>query len=362
MNPERQVGNDWYRRTLDSLIEGFQIIGYDWTYLYVNPAAAEHGRRRPEELHGRKMWEVYPDIRQTPTFGVLARCMAERTTATLVSPFTFPDGSTHWFEIRVNPVPEGISVHSLDIDERKQAEAARDQMERRLHEQAGLASIGEMAAALVHEVKNPLAAVRGAIQVIGGRVSAGDARIVAEVLARIDALNAHMQDLLLFARPPQLRTGAVEVGSMLNEVVTLLRHDPAVKDVTIDLSGAAPPILADLSLLSGTFLNLLLNAAQATGGRGAIDISIAQRNGFCVIEIADDGPGIPPPVREKLFRPFFSTKPGGTGLGLANARRVIEEHGGTIAIECPDRGGTRVTVRLPAAPGVRTASAPPVIR
>ena len=350
MNSEHRAGDDCYRRTLDSLIEGFQIIGYDWTYLYVNPAAARHGRRRPEELLGRTLWDVYPDIRQTPTFDVLSRCMTERTTATLENPFTFPDGSTRWFEIRINPVPEGICVHSLDIDDRKRAEAAREQMERQLRDQAGLASIGEMAAVLVHEVKNPLAAVRGAIQVIGGRVSAGDARIVAEVIARIDALNDHMSELLLFARQPQLRTGPVEVGSMLKEVVTLLRHDPAVRDVRIDVAGTASPIVADLSLLSGTFLNLLLNAAQATGGCGVIEVSVAQQDGFCVIEIADDGPGIPPHVREKVFRPFFSTKPGGTGLGLANARRVVEEHGGSIGIDCPDRGGTRVIVRLPAAP------------
>lgn len=351
MEPEHPVGDDRYRRTLDSLLEGFQIVGFDWTYLYVNPAAATHGQRRPEELCGRRMWDVYPDIRQTPVFEVLDRCMTERTSAALENLFTFPDGSTRWFEIRINPVPEGISVHSLDIDERKRAEREREQMERRLHEQAGVAAIGKMAAALVHEVKNPLAAVRGAIQVIGSRVAPADARILTEVLARIDGLNDLMRDLLVFARPPQLRQDSVEIVSMLTDVVTLLRHDPAVKDVTIDLDGAAPPIFADVSLLNGTFLNLLLNAAQATGGKGVIAVRIAHADGFCTIEIADDGPGIPESVRDKLFKPFFSTKPGGTGLGLANARRIVEEHGGTIDIECPDSGGTRVIVRLPAAPG-----------
>jgi PAS domain S-box-containing protein len=350
MTAERQVGDDRYRRTLDSLIEGFQIIGFDWTYLYVNPAAARHGQRRPDELIGRRMWDVYPEIRHSATFAVLSRCMTDRTTATLENQFTFPERTTRWFEIRVNPVPEGICVHSIDIEDRKRAEAERERMERQLRDQAGLASIGEMAAVLVHEVKNPLAAVRGAIQVIGGRVSAGDARIVAEVIARIDALNDHMSELLLFARPPQLRTGPVEVGALLQQVVALAQHDPSFREMQIEVAGAAPPILADTALLNGTFLNLLLNAAQATQGRGTIGVGVAHQDGFCVVEIVDDGPGIPPPVREKVFRPFFSTKPGGTGLGLANARRVVEEHGGSIAIECPESGGTRVIVRLPAAP------------
>ena len=355
MTPEREAADGWYRRTLDSLIEGFQVIGFDWTYLYVNPAAARHGQRRPDELCGRKIWEIYPDIRGTSTFAVLSRCMSDRTTATLENQFTFPDGSTRWFEIRVNPVPEGICVHSIDIEDRRRAEAERERMERQLRDQAGLASIGEMAAVLVHEVKNPLAAVRGAIQIIGRRVAHADAPIVGEVLSRIDALNEHMSELLLFARPPQLRTAPVEIGALLRQVVGLVQHDPVFSEVKIDVIGSAPPILADRALLNGTFLNLLLNAAQATEGRGTISVSVAHQDGFCVVGIADDGPGIPAHVREKVFRPFFSTKTGGTGLGLANARRVIEEHGGSIAIECPETGGTRVIVRLPAAPGAALA-------
>ncbi len=341
--------HDRYRRTLDSLIEGFQIIAPDWTYLYVNPAAAAHANRRPEDLCGRKMWDVFPGIDETPIFAQLARCMAERTNAAIENLFTFPDGTSRWFELRISPVPEGICVRSLDIQDQKESKAARAHMERRLQEQAALVSIGEMAAVLVHEVKNPLAAVRGALQVISGRVAATDARIMTEAIARIDGLNELMKDLLLFARPPQPRARPVDVHSMITGVVTLLRHDPAAKDVTIELSGSTPPVLADVDLLTGVLLNLLLNAVQAMHGKGAIAIRIAPGDGVGTIEIEDTGPGIAPDVREKLFRPFFSTKPGGTGLGLATARRIIDEHGGTIAIDCPARGGARVVVRLPAA-------------
>ena len=128
--------NDRYRRTLDSLIEGFQIIGHDWTYLYVNPAAAGHASLRPEDLVGRKVPEVFPGIETTPTYEVLSRCMADRENAAVENLFTFPDGTSRWFEIRVSPVPEGICVRSLDIQEHKETEAAREQMARRLHEQA----------------------------------------------------------------------------------------------------------------------------------------------------------------------------------------------------------------------------------
>lgn len=355
MNPQHTAANrpddpDRLRRTLDSLLEGFQIIDHDWTYVYVNPAAAAHGQRRREELYGRKVWEVYPGIQQTPVFALLARCMTERTSASTETLFTFPDGSARWFEIRVDPVPEGICVHSVDIHDWKEAEADRLRMEHRMREQAALATIGEMAAVLAHEVKNPLAAVRGAIQVIGGRVAASDMRIVAEVLARVDRLNDLMKDLLLFARPPQLRLAPVDVGTLLQGVVALIRHDPAVAGVTIDLAASTWPIVGDADLLNGVFMNLLLNAAQALQGRGTIRVRVAPQDGFCEVVIEDDGPGIPPAIREKLFKPFFTTKPRGTGLGLPTARRIVQEHGGTIDIQCPAAGGTRVTVRLPAAP------------
>jgi len=116
------VDRDPVRVSLDYLREGFQIIGFDWTYVYVNPAAARHGRRGPEELIGRPMSEMYPGIERTPIFEVMRKCMAERTTHVLENEFTFPDGSRRWFELRIQPVPTGICVYSSDIDDRKRRE------------------------------------------------------------------------------------------------------------------------------------------------------------------------------------------------------------------------------------------------
>lgn len=117
---------DPVRRALECLREGFQIIGYDWRYVYVNPAAASHGRRTARELIGRPMTEAYPGIDRTPMFAVLRRCMDERSSHVLENEFTFPDGATRWFEIRVQPVPEGICIYSADIDSRKRRQMARE--------------------------------------------------------------------------------------------------------------------------------------------------------------------------------------------------------------------------------------------
>ena len=110
-------------RTLNALFMGFQVIGFDWTYLYVNPAAAGHGRTSPEALIGRSMLEVYPGIdQQEPLFSVLRRAMTDRTSHVFENQFAFPDGTLRWFHVRVDPVPEGICIYSVDINDRKRAE------------------------------------------------------------------------------------------------------------------------------------------------------------------------------------------------------------------------------------------------
>lgn len=107
------------RRTLDNLRTGFQVIDFNWRYVYVNPAAAAHGRRTPDELVGHTMMEMYPGIEATPLFAVLRRCMTQRTAEFMHNLFMFPDGNLLWFEDRVEPSEEGLCVYSLDIHERK---------------------------------------------------------------------------------------------------------------------------------------------------------------------------------------------------------------------------------------------------
>jgi signal transduction histidine kinase len=207
-----------------------------------------------------------------------------------------------------------------------------------------------MAAVLAHEVKNPLAAVRGAIEVIGTRLPAGtrDAAVVKEIISRIDSLNELMKDLLLFARPPRLNPVPVEIPSLVSATAELLGEDPALNAVRIKVAGAAPPVLADPGMLRIVFLNLMVNSAEAMRGDGEISISIESGDGACRIAFADSGPGIPAEAREKIFTPFFTTKSRGTGLGLPTAKRLVEAHHGTIEVRCPPGGGTTVTVQLPA--------------
>ena len=128
---------DESRETLDRLLAGFQIISFDWTFLYVNPAAARHGRSTPRELVGRRMMDAYPGFDGMPVFAMLERCMRERRIDTFEIEFTFPDGVRRWFELRVQPVPEGICIYSVDIQQRKEAEQQLADVVGRLKDSTG---------------------------------------------------------------------------------------------------------------------------------------------------------------------------------------------------------------------------------
>jgi len=251
-----------------------------------------------------------------------------------------------------------LSVGAMEIDGEKHFTgilhdlSRRTELEERLREATALARLGEMAAVIAHEVKNPLAAVRGAVQVIGSRLppSTGDAAIVKEVIARIDGLNDLIQDLLVFARPPAPRPSRIDLIALLKSVSELLTRDPAFSDLRIEITGDVPPVNGDATLLTIAFQNLLINSAQAMQGRGVVRVTTTAADGWHHVEIADTGPGIPPEIRASLFRPFKTTKARGTGLGMATAKRLAELHNGRIEVTCPDQGGTIATIHLPSPP------------
>jgi two-component system sensor kinase FixL len=226
---------------------------------------------------------------------------------------------------------------------------SRVQLEGQLREQAALAKLGEMAAVIAHEVKNPLAGIRGAIQVFGGRMAHDglNTQILTEIVARIDALDQMMKDLLLFARPPKPRRAPIDLVPLVRTTASLLRTDPALREVDIDVEGTAPPMSADADMLRVVFQNLLINSAHAMQGKGRIRVAVEPVDTTCQIAFIDAGPGIPPDIREKIFTPFFTTKTRGSGLGLPTVKRLIEAHDGQVAIDCPPAGGTTVVLRLP---------------
>src|SRR5688500_10175066 len=155
---------------------------------------------------------------------------------------------------------------------------ARKAAEERLAQQAALARVGQMAAVVAHEVRNPLAGIKGAIQVLMSRRTADDAElpVMRDIVARIDSLSGLINDLMVFARPRPPRLTVVELQAVVSDAITIVRRDPSAPGVEIDIEGDAVSVTADGELIRATVLNLLLNAAQAIGGHGRIVITTGQ--------------------------------------------------------------------------------------
>ena len=206
-----------------------------------------------------------------------------------------------------------------------------------------------MAAVVAHEVRNPLAGIKGAMQVLISRRPVADAElpVLCDVVARIDALSDLINDLMIFARPRPPKPTVFQLRSLLVEAITMLRRDPAGASLEVTIEGPDVMLTADADLIRATALNLLLNAAQAMSGDGRISIAIRQHDERCILDIRDTGPGIPPELRERVFEPFFTTKARGGGLGLPIARRTAELHGGTLAMTALETGGTVFTLTMP---------------
>ena len=258
------------------------------------------------------------------------------------------DGSFYWVDTTIVPFldargkPYQYMAIRYEITGRKRSEKL-------LQEQAALARLGEMAAVVAHEVKNPIAGIRGALQVISSRMppEQRDRAVMGDIIARLDGLNRVVEDLLVFARPRELRTVAVDLSALLSNTIDLIRRDPIFATIDVRVEGVSGVVQADPAQLQLVFQNVLINAAQAMNGRGNVTVTIAVPDGQCRVSIADAGPGMPPDVREHAFEPFFTTKSRGTGLGLSLAKRIVDAHGGEIQIDTPPTGGTVVTLLLP---------------
>ncbi|MBI5365450.1 MAG: GAF domain-containing protein [Planctomycetes bacterium] len=216
---------------------------------------------------------------------------------------------------------------------------------------ARLAALGEMAASVAHEIKNPLAGISGAIQVMRDNLDTGHPyrEVMGEVLAQVERLDHTVRDLLLFARPTRPRPVPLEISALIEKISPILAGDPAFARLSLRVEGLAglPPVDADAHLVEDVLFNLLANASHAMPAGGVVEISGQDLGHAMAVRVRDHGPGLSPEAIEKLFRPFFTTKVRGTGLGLAICKKILESHGGDIRVENAEGGGVVVTLTFP---------------
>ena len=360
----RQSG-ELYRHTLDNMIEGCQILGLDWRYRYINPAGAQQNRQPAAPLIGRTMMESHPGIEATDIFAKIKRSMEERTALHSETEYVFPDGSRGWFEVNIQPTPEGIALFSVDITERRVAEQeiralnaglesrvaqrTAELMEARAAAEDASRAKGTFLANMSHEIRTPMNAIIGLTHLL--RRDAHDAK-QGERLSHIADAAAHLlqviNDILdlskIEAGKLELEDADFSLAAALAGSCALVSEQAQAKglEVSSRIDQVPDALRGDPTRLCQALLNLLSNAVKFTE-RGRIEVAaqLVQREAGDLLvrfSVRDTGMGIAPDTLQQLFAAFVQADAsttrrfGGSGLGLSITQRLATMMGGEVGV------------------------------
>lgn len=350
-----------FRSTLSNMIEGCQIIGFDWRYIFINASAELHNRRPNEELMGKRYMDMWPGIENTRVFYLIKDCLENRRVHHFENEFTFPDGASGWFDLSIQPVPEGVFILSVDISERKKAEELilklNEELEEKVKQRTAQleASNNELEAfsySVSHDLRAPLRHINGYVDLLNQRFSEQLPEKAQHYLTTITNASKQMgtliDDLLQFSRTgrKEVHREKTDMNKLLNEVFEDLKPDIVNRKIRWDIQ-TLPGVVADYPLLKHVWTNLIDNALKYTRNKDIAEISIGhyEENKYLVFFIRDNGVGFNMKYAHKLFGVFqrlhAQTEFEGTGIGLANVQRIIHKHNGQVWAKAePDKGAS----------------------
>ena len=354
---------------LRNIRSGIVTVDAGGQLVYANPAASallgmELGSKtgRPvRELFGSISPELVNALEQSAATGVRT-IRAEGKVITAKRGFPIGLNTTTTAGVDQNVTGTGLSRTATaifqDLTDQKRLDALRRRTQR-------LEAVTELSASLAHEIKNPLASIRSAVEQLGrsSRATPDEKTLASLIVRESDRLSRLLTEFLDFSRVRVSRVRQVDIAQLVHGAAVLAGAHPSRADggrvaVTGD-AGSVGCVAGDDDVLHRAVFNLVLNAVQSSprGGEVRVDVTALDRDdappgvrlpgGGVSILVADDGPGIPPEAREKMFDPFFTTRPGGSGLGLAVVHRAVESHAGCVFVDSEVGSGTRVTVLLP---------------
>jgi len=249
---------------------------------------------------------------------------------------------------------EGTLILFQDLTEVKK-------LERRARFNEQLAAVGELAAGIAHEIRNPLASISGSVQVLSNELSVGstERRLMEIIVSESNRLSGILEEFLRFVRPQERRVASFDVATTISEVMEIFRLSDEVSDahvIELDVSPGSSTLSGDRDQIRQIIYNMAKNAVRAMDAGGKLTISGREEGGWYVIRFSDTGRGMSSDEIARIFTPFSTAFDGGTGLGMAIVRRIVEDHGGVIDVESRPGEGTTVTIQLP-----RVAHAPEAV-
>lgn len=357
-----------HERIVESIRSGVMTTDMQGVIYTFNPAAEEITGYRAENVRGRNCSLLFGDIsaqikeslEAAREGGVSPRYEADCRTADglalRLGYSIFPLAGERESATTDNEKRElsGLVITFQDLTQVRALELSSRRQDR-------LAAVGRVAAGIAHEIRNPLASMRGAIQVMRSETpdDSAQAELMEIVLRESDRLNRIITDFLTYARPQHIAPADIDLRDPLRETLALLRHSPEIKtthSIEESLPDEAVRATADASALRQVFWNLARNALQAMPEGGALRAELQKiENSRVRITFSDTGRGMTPEQVERLFEPFSSSATGGTGLGLSIVYQIIRDHGGTINVRSQLNKGTTISIELPGAKRMRNA-------
>lgn len=358
-----------FRYTLDNMMEGAQMIDDSFRYIYLNDAVLKHGQSTMDEMLGRTMMECYPGIEQTEIFKTVQACMAgtEGTNYHLENQFNYPDGTSAWFELSVQRVPEGVFILSIDITERKNAEKELLELNRSLEKvvdqrtaqlQASNKELESFSYSVSHDLRAPLRAVNGFSEMLeqqyADKLDDNGKRLLGIIKSNSLTMGRLIDDLLEFSRTgrKEIQSTSTDMKTIVDECLHDLQEAYAPKVFTVEV-GTLPTVSSDPQLIAHVWTNLLSNAFKYSSKREHPHIKVwgERIQDQVVFHIQDNGAGFNMKYSEKLFGVFqrlhSASEFEGTGVGLAIVNRIVTKHGGHIWAEAEEDKGATFHFSLP---------------
>ena len=361
MNQIRNSTDILYANVIDSVGDGVIVLDGAGNITLMNPAAEELTGVSRRSAQGNRFGAVFKEEK-------LLIDMVEKTSA---SGMTISDYENVVLKKAGHATPVSATTSPLLLETGEQVGTIlmlRDlanirDLERAVRHADRLSSLGTLAVGLAHEIKNPLGGIKGAAQLLEQELPEdSELRDYTRVMIKeVRRVNRIVEELLELASPRKLELGRVNLHRILGDIITLQKRSAGTREIAFrqQFDPSIPPILADESLLTQLFLNLIKNAVEAVVDSGTIqvasrvlsDYSMSQqgerRSRMVAVEVSDDGPGMAKQQLEEIFTPFFTTKTKGTGLGLAICQKIVSEHRGMIKVVSEKGRGTTFTVMLP---------------